>query len=80
MIDRKKIGEEIKVMFCWHSYCPECVLYQYNCLNTTPEEAIMVARKHMDVFLKKFNMMNAIMGEKDERSTAAKIVFGAKMK
>ena len=80
MIDRNKIGQEIKVMLCWRSDCSECVLQGYNCLNTTPEEAIDIARKNMDVFLGKFHLMNSVMGEKDVRSAAFGVVVGAKMK
>lgn len=80
MIDRNKIGQEIKVMFCWNSNCSECVLQEYNCLNTTPEKAIDIARKNMDVFLEKFHLMNSTIGEKAVRSAAFSVVVGAKMK
>lgn len=80
MIDRNKIGQEIKVMFCWQSNCSECVLQKYNCLNTAPEKAIDIARKNMDVFLEKFHLMNSVMGEKAVRSAAFSVVVGAKMK
>lgn len=80
MIDRDRIGQEIKVMLCWNSYCSECVLHRYNCLNTTPEDAIDAARKNKDVFLKKFHLMNSFMGESDVRNAAFKTVVGVKMK
>ena len=80
MIDRNKIGQEIKVMFCWQSNCSECVLQEYNCLNTAPEKAIDVARKNKDVFLEKFHLMNSVIGKKDVRSAAFSVVVGAKMK
>lgn len=80
MIDRNKIGQEIKVMFCWQSNCLECVLQEHNCLNTTPEEAIDIARKNVDVFLEKFRLMNSILGKKAVRSAAFGVVVGAKMK
>ena len=80
MIDRNKIGQEIKVMFCWNSNCSECVLQKYNCLNTTPEEAIDIARKNMDVFLEKFHLMNSILGKNAVRFAAFSVVVGVKMK
>lgn len=80
MIDKKRIGEEIKFMFCWHSYCSECILHRYNCLNTTPEKAIMIAKENKDAFLKKFHLMNGIMGENDVRDAAFRVVVGVKMK
>lgn len=79
MIDRNKIGGEIKTMFCWQGHCPECVL-QDNCLNTTPEEAIDIARKNKDVFIEKFHLINSFLGEKASRSAAFSFVVGAKMK
>lgn len=80
MNDRYKIGEEIKVLFCWHNYCSECILHRYNCLNTTSEEAIMIAKENKDIFLKKFRLINDLVGENDVRDAAFRIVVGAKMK
>lgn len=80
MIDRNKIGQEIIRIFCWQNSCPECVLKEYDCLNLTPEEAIGIARKNMDVFIKKFHLMNSTRSEKAVRSAAFSVVVGAKMK
>lgn len=80
MINRNKIGKEIKTMFCWNSCCSECVLREYNCFYATPEEVIDIARKNMDVFIKKFHLINSFLGENAVRSAAFSIVIGAKMK
>lgn len=80
MIDRDKIGQEIKVIICWQSDCSECLLKEYNCSNITPEEIIDIARKNKDVFLEKFYLMDCIVGGKAVRSAAFSVVTGAKMK
>lgn len=79
MIERNKIGREIETMLCWKSYCPECVLRD-RCSRVTPEEAIDIARKNKDVFLKKFHLMNSNLGKNALRFAAFSVVVGVKMK
>lgn len=80
MIDRNKIRREIRSIFCWSNDCFKCVLWEYDCSHITSEEAIDIARKNKDVFIKKFHLMNSIMGEKADRSAAFSVVAGVKMK